>query len=387
MAKPRIFEKPMGVRDFLPEFVSKKKWVEKQVEDCFRSWGYREVITPTLEYFDTVGKASAIEEEKLFKLLDGQGRTLVLRPDQTTPISRVVSTLMKEEPFPIRLCYHSNVFRAQEREAGRNAEFFQSGVELVGDHSPEADAEVVALAVEAMKACGVQNIQVAVGHIRLLNALLEHVVQEPEMIAKLKQSLGRRNLVEFRESVQSLNGSDKKQMVLSLLTMKGGQERLDQLAKMDGGKQVAEEVTHLKAMWHALEDWGVASRVVLDLSLVGSLDYYTGVYFEGYGSEGYYLLSGGRYDRLLEQFDRPASARGFALKTDRLVMASTQGPDHPERVALVYSRNMRYEAFQIANRMRRQGKAVSLFVKESDRSFDSLAGYDRVEEVIGDGNL
>ncbi|PTX59636.1 ATP phosphoribosyltransferase regulatory subunit [Melghirimyces profundicolus] len=385
MAKPREFEKPMGVRDFPPELVSKMKWVEERVEERFRAWGYREVWTPTLEFFDTVGRAGAIEEHKLFKLLDGEGRTLVLRPDQTAPIARVVSSLMRNHPFPLRLCYHANVFRAQEREAGRNAEFFQSGVELVGDDTPEADAEVIALAVEALEACGVRNIQIAVGHIGLLDALLMEYIEDPEAVSRLKESLGRRNLVEFRERVRDLDvAPERREDLFSLLSSRGERRLLDRLETGDHGKAVGDAVSHLKEMWEALEDWDVASRVELDLSLVGSLEYYTGMYFEGYGSDGFYLLSGGRYDHLLGQFGRPGPARGFALKTDRLIMAGPGQPERPERIALIYPRRYRQEACRMAGRLRRKGKCVTLFASEAGHTPPSFSGFDRIEEVIGD---
>ena len=382
MAKPREFEKPTGVRDFPPALVAKKKWVEQRVDERFRAWGYREVITPALEYFETVGKASAIEEHKLFKLLDSQGRTLVLRPDQTAPIARVVATMMRKESLPLRLCYHGNVFRAQEREAGRNAERFQSGVELVGDDSPEADAEVVALAVEALTACGVENIRVSIVHIGLLDALLKEYLPDPE-VARLKDSLGRRNLVEFRERVQALELTESnRERLLSLLTIRGGREALDRLGRHSHTEAVTAAIFHLQAMWDALQDWDVADAVDLDLTLVGSLEYYTGMYFEGYGAKGSYLLSGGRYDQLLEQFDRPSPARGFALKTDQLLMASSGGEDRPERVALVYPRRWRRQACRTASQMRREGKNVAMFVAETG-VYPAEDAFDRVEEVSG----
>lgn len=388
MPKPRQFEKPMGVRDFPPAFVSGKRWVEKQVEARFSAWGYREVMTPTLEYFDTVGTASAIEERKLFKLLDGQGQTLILRPDQTAPIARVVSSVLGGEPLPIRLSYHAGVFRSQEREAGRNAEFFQSGVELVGDGSPEADAEVVALAVECLQACGVRNIRVALGHIGLLEALLQEEWADREAVAELKKSLGRRNLVQFREKVRASGLPEQRQQrLLSLLSLRGEREVLHRLRSESRGEESAAAAAHLEGIWEALEDWGVASHVMLDLSLTGSLDYYTGMYFEGYGADGYYLLSGGRYDRLMALFGRPAPARGFALKTDRLVMACPPRPESRETVALVYPRRLHREACRQAQELRRRGNRVTLFIAESGFSPARSAGFDQVVEVSeGDGD-
>lgn len=365
MGKPREFEKPMGVRDFLPEVACKKQWVERQVEERFSAWGYREVITPTLEYYDTVGGASAIQEDKLFKLLDGQGKTLVLRPDQTAPIARVVASLMREVPLPIRLFYHANVFRAQEREAGRSAEFFQSGVELVGDDSPEADAEVLALAVEALQACQVGSIQVAVGHIGLLDALLREQGTDSHTADELREYLARRNWVAFRTRVASLDLSEGQRARLLAILDRRGDDGVLRYWRETESPRVKEMIAHLEAMWEALRDWGMDRYMVLDLSLVGSLDYYTGFYFEGYGAASYYLVSGGRYDRLLDRFDRPAPARGFGLKTDRLILASGEIGDEKERITVRYDGNHRKQAFQEAKRLRGQGKAVTLRLDSS----------------------
>jgi ATP phosphoribosyltransferase involved in histidine biosynthesis len=173
MAKPRGFEKPAGVKDYLPHVVAKLRHIEQQVLDCMKRWGYEQIMTPTMEYYDTVGVASATSDSKLFKLLNNRGTTLVLRSDMTAPIARVAASLLKDAPLPLRLSYHANVFRAIEEEAGREAEFFQTGVELIGDPTPEADAEVVALAIASLQAAGVSRFKIAVGHVGFLNGLLE----------------------------------------------------------------------------------------------------------------------------------------------------------------------------------------------------------------------
>ncbi|MEX2104211.1 MAG: ATP phosphoribosyltransferase regulatory subunit, partial [Bacilli bacterium] len=189
MAKPRVFEKPLGMRDLLPETVLYKRQLEHSIQQCLRRWGYEEIVTPTLEYYDTIGEASLIEEDKLFKLLDRGGNTLVLRPDMTAPIARVISSILRNEPLPLRLSYHGNVFRAQEKEAGRHAEFFQSGVELIGDGSAEADAEIVALAVDCLRQAGVKDFRIALGSMAYVDRLFAEVISNKEDEDQLKQYL------------------------------------------------------------------------------------------------------------------------------------------------------------------------------------------------------
>lgn len=373
MTRPREFEKPTGVRDLPPELAIRKRLIENHVQERFQRWGYQEVVTPALEYFETVGNASAIQEHKLFKLLDRQGQTLVLRPDQTAPIARMAASIMKEEPLPMRLFYHANVFRAQEREAGRHAEFFQSGVELIGGENPEEDAEVIALATESLRVCQISPIQLVVGHIGLLEGLLKQYVHSDQEVARLKESLGRRDFVSYREQVKELPLDEESgEGLLSLLRLRGDPSILRRICKQVTSPSVKAASQHLMGMWEALEDWGVADFVRLDLSLVGSLDYYTGFYFEGYGADGVYLVSGGRYDGLLGQFGRPAPARGFALKTDRLMEASRgYWADHKEKLAVVYPQAMRRQAFAQADELRRQGNSVALFKVEANQELPS----------------
>ena len=206
MSKPKGFEKPSGVRDYLPYAVEKLRAIERSVLDCMAAWGYRQIMTPTMEYYETVGVASSTSDHKLFKLLNNRGTSMVLRSDMTAPIARVVSSLLREEPLPLRLSYHANVFRAIEEEAGREAEFFQTGVELVGDDSPEADAEVVALAVASLQAAGVTSFKIALGHVGFLNGLLEDAVPGREDIREaLKEGLLHRDYVGYRETLTQLS--------------------------------------------------------------------------------------------------------------------------------------------------------------------------------------
>ena len=143
MTPIRKFEKPLGMRDSFPLINEKKEKVRDIGRQFFQTRGFDFIKTPTVEYYETVGKASAISDSSLFKLVDRQGETLVLRPDMTTPIVRVATSKLLKEQIPLRLAYFANVFRAQENEGGRPAEFEQMGVELIGDSSVYADAEMM----------------------------------------------------------------------------------------------------------------------------------------------------------------------------------------------------------------------------------------------------
>ncbi len=357
MSKPKGFEKPSGVKDYLPDAVAKLRYIETHVLDCMERWGYREIMTPTLEYYDTVGVASSTSDQKLFKLLDKKGTTLVLRSDITAPIARVVSSLYKEALLPIRLAYHSNVFRSIEESAGREAEFFQTGVELVGDDSAEADAEVIALAIACLKAAGVNKFKIALGHVGFLNGLFNETLgQAIGAQTTLKDCLIHRDYVGYRKHINDLTISNEaKSKLENILKLRGGEEICEQaqLLSIDGNTKAS--IEHLCQVWHVLKAYEVCEHVMIDLTMIGDFSYYTGMTFEGYAEDlGFPVCSGGRYDNLLNQFGRPAPATGFALKTNRILeVVSSNLVEKPARLLILYVPEQRKEAFHLAQEKRR----------------------------------
>ncbi|MFC4775687.1 ATP phosphoribosyltransferase regulatory subunit [Paenibacillus sp. GCM10023252] len=384
MSKPKVFEKPIGVKDYLPEAVTRLRRIERNVLACMQGWGYEQIITPTMEYYDTVGVASSTSDQKLFKLLNNRGTTLVLRSDMTAPIARVVGSLLKEVSFPIRLSYHSNVFRAIEEEAGREAEFYQTGVELVGDSSAEADAEVVALAIASLQAAGVDRFKIAIGHVGFLNGLFEQrLAGREEAQEQLKSCLLGRDYVGYRQKLRDLELDEPVQRELEgILRLRGGQEICDQALQLSDDETSQASIRHLCEIWDVLGAYGVCEHVLIDLTMIGDFSYYTGMTFEGYAADmGFPVVSGGRYDNLLGQFGRPAAATGFALKTTR-ILEVTQGETSAQlqRVLISYRAAERGAALAKAQELRKQGAAVvtELMADEDSRLAHDTAGTGNV---------
>lgn len=363
LSKPKVFEKPTGVKDYLPEVAAKLKAIEGRVLDCMETWGYSQIITPTLEFYDTVGVASSTSDNKLFKLLDQNGRTLVLRSDTTAPIARVVASLLKNRPFPLRLSYHANVFRAFEEEAGRESEFFQTGAELVGDGSSEADAEIIALSIAALQAAGVRRFKIALGHVGFLNGLFHATLPDRvEEQTALKECLLNRDYVGYRQLLKGYELEESKRKELEgILRLKGGQEICEQAMSLSHDPQSQQAVKHLCEIWEVLAAYGVSEHVLIDLTMIGDFSYYTGMTFEGYAADlGFPVASGGRYDNLLQQFGRSAPATGFALKTTRILeVVGDETVEMPYRVLILYKVSERIEALGHARELRtRQGVSV-----------------------------
>lgn len=386
MFKPKMFEKPVGGKDYLPDAVERLRSIERNVLDCMSKWGYQQLITPTLEYYDTVGAASSTLDAKLFKLLDKRGTTLVLRSELTAPIARVVGSILKDHPLPLRLSYHANVFRAMEDEAGRDAEFFQTGVELVGDATAEADAEMIALAIASLKAAGIGSFKIAVGHVGFLNGLFHETLREhADVQRELKACLLQRDHVGYRRILRELSLSDESTVELEgILRLRGGREICSQGRSMTNDALALASLDHLCSIWDALVDYGVSEHVMIDLTMIGDFSYYTGMTFEGYAEElGFPVCSGGRYDNLLAQFGRPAPATGFALKTNRILEAlAGQRLEEPRRILILYTPADRKEALRRAAALRNEeGYAVETRCVDAVQAI-SAHDQDEYDEII-----
>ncbi|WP_010196882.1 ATP phosphoribosyltransferase regulatory subunit [Bacillus sp. m3-13] len=355
-----MFEKPLGMRDTLPSLYEAKQNVKNTMTAEISQWGYQFMETPTLEYYETVGEASAILDQQLFKLLDQQGHTLVLRPDMTAPIARVAASRLLNEGYPQRLAYSANVFRAQQNEAGRPAEFEQIGVECIGDRSISADAEMIALLVALLKNTGLSTFTVAIGHIGFLQEIFLDIVGNEERAATLRRYLYEKNYVGYREHVKNLplSSIDKKRL-LNLLTLRGDSSNIE-LAKEvldgDAGKKAIQE---LEQLWTMLEAYGVAEFVKLDLNIVSHMSYYTGIVFEAYaGNIGFPIGNGGRYDKLFQKFNREKSATGFGIHLDRLLEAKGVKKAEVKIHGVLFSQERREEAIAFATSKREAGEKV-----------------------------
>ncbi|QFT90592.1 ATP phosphoribosyltransferase regulatory subunit [Bacillus sp. THAF10] len=362
MSKLFMFEKPLGMRDTLPSLYEAKKALKDTITTEIGNWGYRFMETPTLEYYETVGDASAILDQQLFKLLDQQGHTLVLRPDMTAPIARVAASKLVDSDYPQRLAYSANVFRAQQNEAGRPAEFEQIGVECIGDRSISADAEMIALLVELLEQSGMSTYKVAIGHIGFLQEMFLDIVGTEERAAILRRYLYEKNYVGYREHVKalSLSSIDKKRL-LDLLKLRGDISSIQQAKEVLDGSSGKKALEELEQLWTILEAYGVTHAVKLDLNIVSHMSYYTGIVFEAYaGNIGFPIGNGGRYDKLFEKFNREKSATGFGIHLDRLLEA--RGVEKAEQVihGVLFSQERKNEAIAFATQKRKVGEKVIL---------------------------
>ena len=356
-----MFEKPLGMRDTLPELYEKKHRVRTLMEDTIKLWGCQFIETPTLEYYETVGAASAIQDAQLFRLLDKEGHTLVLRPDMTAPIARVAASKLLQDDMPLRLAYSANVFRAQQREGGRPAEFEQIGVECLNDETVSCDGEVISLLISSLKKAGLSEFQVSIGHIGFAQELFLQILGTDERADSLRRFLYEKNYVGYREHVNSLSlSSIDKQRLLQFLDLRGGVEIIGTALDLIENEKGKQAILQLKELWDCINDYGVQDQVKFDLTIVSHMSYYSGILFEVYaGKVGFPIGNGGRYS-LIEKFGKKASATGFGVHLDRLLEALGSYDIENTVTCIFFSQERRREAFQLAEKMHQQGKRTVL---------------------------
>lgn len=369
---------PKGMRDLLPEEMAIQDELESKVLSQFKLWAYRKVATPALEYGACI-QPDEEKEDDFYKFFDRQGHVLVLRPELTTPIARMVSSRLKGSELPLRLCYSADVFRLG---MVRYQEFRQAGVELIGSNDPLADAEVIALAVESLRKLGIQDFQVNLGHMGIFSGIMDELQIDFQFRLKFQELLAHKDLVGIERMVEQSQFIDSVKKILSRIPhLHGKTEMLEEVLGWSQSPLLREAVSSLRKVYEYLEDFHVQGYIALDLGILRGFSYYTGVIFEGYVREiGYPIVEGGRYDALYEEFGYPLPATGFAINLGAL--AERQNPSlKPSPEVFVYGKDVS-RVIQEVQRLREQGMHVEMGLGSlSSSEVESLAQLKGIKEV------
>ena len=316
---------PHGLADLFFEQAAAKMQLEQTLEETFSRWGYGRIILPTFEYYDCLATgASPSMQEEMYRLFDRDGHILALRPDMTVPTARVVGTRLYDQPLPMRFYYVGNVFRYEEPQAGRRREFTQAGIELLGADTPEADAEVLSVAISAFKALGVTRFQVTLGQVAFLKAILSPTSLANGELAPLEQAIGRKNDVEIARALAALGiEGDMAAAVKAVPHLCGDEAILQEALRLSSNAVAREAIVRLQRVYDLLRVEGVADHIILDLGEVRSMAYYTGITFQGYVEGlGFSMCRGGRYDNLLANFGCDLPSVGFAMGVERAMLVT-----------------------------------------------------------------
>lgn len=387
---------PYGTKDFLPRDARRKRAAENALAGLFARWGYEEVVTPTFEYLETltVGVSGDLVQS-LFKFFDKNNAILALRPDMTTPIARVAATRFRESVPPLRLFYLTNVFRQEQAQAGRQCEFYQAGVELLGAGGPAADAEVVALAVAALLEAGLTNFQIGLGQVQFINGVMAESGLTATEQQRVKQCMVSRDLVGLGEILAgSALSADAQRLIREIPLLHGGDKVVSEAYRLVGNDTSRAALDNLADIRRLLAGYGVERYVTFDLGLIRDFDYYTGMVFEGYTPGlGFPLCGGGRYDNMVAAFGVDCPATGFAMGIERILLAlERQGIAPPEAVRDAYvawGEGALAAAIAEADRLRHEGRTVEMSLEACSRSEAKAAqaakGYARL--MYFDGNV
>jgi len=310
---------PPGTRDVLPDEMRELRAIGVRMREVFAGAGYGEVHTPSLEYEDVLRWGEERAAGARYRTFDEHGAVLALRSDMTIPIARLVATRFRDPTEPLRLFYEGRAWRVVGDATGQQREFLQSGIELIGVLGADAEAEVIALAVEALAAAGLARHRVGLGDGALYRTLLAALEVPLDRHRDLLACLSRRDLAGLAGRVTDLDlAPDARELLIRLPELRGGPEVLDRV----DGPAARGALEGLRTLYGALERRGVSDRVILDLGLVRELGYYTGAVYEVYDpAVGFALGGGGRYDELIGRFGDGRPACGLTLDVQRVHIA------------------------------------------------------------------
>lgn len=369
---------PEGTRDFLFEECLARRAVESKLTAAFRTRGYNEVMTSGLEFYDVFNpESSGISPEEMYKMSDRRGRLIVMRPDSTMPIARLVATRLQNHQLPLRLFYTQPIYRSNPGLAGRLDENAQAGIELMGASGIRADLEVLTTAVEALSACS-PDFRLELGHAGFFRELANQLSITEEQREDIRSAIETKNYAALDTILDALPQTTAVAGMRRLPRLFGGEEVFSQAQAVCSTENAKLTLAYLHKIYHAAQDLGLGDRVIVDLGLAQRNDYYTDIIFSAY-TEGYgdSILTGGRYDHLLAHFNCPMPAIGFGINVDALTrIALSHGNfSAPSAVqVLVYSENgYSIKALSHASALTKQGLRCETSVAETQVEAEAYA--------------
>lgn len=381
--KNQLLHTPEGVRDIYNEECEKKLELQDRLHKALKRHGYHSIQTPTFEFFDIFGKeVGTIPSSELYKFFDREGNTLVLRPDITPSIARSAAKYFMDEDMPIRLSYMGNTFINNHSYQGRLKESTQLGAELIGDDTVDGDAEMIAMAIDALKSSGLKDFQISVGHVEFFRGLMEAAGLSEEQEEVIRELIANKNFFGVEEEISDCSMNQNLKELFGMLGT-----IYDNAASFEEAKTYAADYPRVYKAIRRLEDldavlkiYGVDKYVTYEFGMLSSYHYYTGVIFAGYTyGSGEPIVKGGRYDKLLTYFGKDAASIGFAIVVDQLMAAISRqkieiAVKHDNQL-IVYKPEYRREAVKKAIALRAKDCNVELIAWAMDKSKADYEAY------------
>ncbi len=380
---------PEGTKDYLFKECTAVDYVCKKIQNVFDNHQFHRVITPALEYYDLFSTdLSGISPESMFKTTDNNGRLIAVRPDSTLPIARLVSTRMQNEVLPVRLYYNQAVYRNNPSFTGRSNEIMQMGIELIGSRGKRADLEVITTAIQSMQAVS-DDFRIEVGHSMLFNTLLDSLDADDEIKEHIRIYIENKNYSALNDILDKLKPSDTVTAIRTVPSLFGGEEVFERAEKIINNKKALDAIEYLKSLYKDLSTLDLGDKIIIDLGLVQHNDYYSGIVFTGYVlGYGDAILSGGRYDKIFDEFNCSIGASGFAININHLAEQARYYSKSNIPEVLVFAKNDCdiMKAIKYTSKLVEQGTKAQfsdLFDEDEARKFAEKLGIKKFE-IIGD---
>ena len=397
-----IYQPPAGARDLLPLEVEQKRWINDRLQHQFQTWGYQRIVTSTLEWLDTLTAGGAIQPDKVIQLRNNGESSLGLRPELTASIARAAVTRMAGNTDPQRLCYRANVFRnATQSHHGRQLEFFQAGVELLFAGGVLADAEMILLLADCLYGLEIPDWSILLGEAGLTRSLLSAF---PESIrASVRNCIANLDRITLEDLELE---ADLKAQALMLFDLRGKPETvLSKISTLNLDDEAKQIVNNLKSLIELLNSSTPQPLpLTLDLSLLQTFDYYTGIVFKAVSFQdyqSYVLAEGGRYDQLLGLYDpqgQTSPGIGFSLSIEDLHSCLLTTEILPQQapcndcLVIPTTNEVKTIALKYARQLRNQDNSIRVELELSDRTEVAIKQYAktcRIKQLIwieADGN-
>lgn len=385
----KLLHTPEGVRDIYNTECENKLYLQEQIHKTLKLYGYNDIQTPTFEFFDIFNKEKGSAPSKnLYKFFDREGNTLVLRPDMTPSIARAYAKYYMEDNMPIRFCYMGNTFINNAEHQGKLKETTHIGAELIGDNKSDADAETIALTIDALLKVGLKEFQIEIGHADYFKGLIEASKVDEETAAYLRELLSNKNYFGVEEIVSSLNiDNNIKEAFIKLPEFVGSIEVIKKAKEtVSVNKLVENALDRLEKVYNILKVYGYEKYISFDLGIVSDYQYYTGIVFSGYTyGTGDAIVKGGRYDDLLKQFGKNSPSIGFCIYIDNLLIAMERQKLEIGGVSLkqvvLYDNISSKAAIELAFKLRNDNINTELIRKSSKFTLEDYIEFERKNSV------
>jgi histidyl-tRNA synthetase len=362
-----VYQIPRGTRDFTPEEMQKRRYVENSIKSTFQKFGYKEIQTPmfeNLELFTAKSGDTIIDE--LYSFKDKAGREIALRPELTAPVIRFYVDKLQMEPKPIKLFYFGNCFRYDRPQKGRYREFRQAGCEIIGTSNPEAYAELIALAYTILKNVGLKDIKLYIGNLNILSSIFKTLNLSKDKQKQLIPLIDKSQFDEISSLMRDFDISqDKIENFLEILQT----SNIEKISKYISNDETASnKLSYLEELLNLLEKSFNIKDYQIKIGIVRGLDYYKGVVFEidapVLGAEKQ-LCGGGAYELISLFGGRETPTAGFAIGFDRTILAlETENYKFPSENIHVFIIPVTSEtiekSIEIAQILRHDGKTTDI---------------------------